>query len=199
MIVLKNITDEEHKDELKGMLVDHYKEVYGHEWVDSYLELLESYPQNKVRDFLIEDLKKRFSSKEDRVQKDMDLLFNEKKRSENIAFGVLNDENIIGYMFLAVHKNIDFYGVENDRYGELYELYIKPEYREEFLKSAKREDFVSTIRNYLENFFKENDVTDILSKMPNEIDDLVLLGEELGFVKENYISEDNKELWKKTI
>ena len=46
MIVLKNITDEEHKDELKGMLVDHYKEVYGHEWVDSYLELLDESIEN---------------------------------------------------------------------------------------------------------------------------------------------------------
>ena len=202
MISFRNMTNEDNKAELKTMIIDHYSEVYGHEWIDSYLNWLEKHPQSKLRDFLISDLRAKFSSKEEGLQKDMKLLFNNRRRnSDNVAFGIFDDElnAIIGYLFLAIHIKRDYEGNIIDRYGELYELYIKPEYRDDFLRSVKREAFIDTMRSYLETFFKENDVADILSRIPREVEDLVLLGQELGFVKENTPSYDNKDLWKKTI
>lgn len=199
MISFKNFTNEENKDELKTMIINYYEEKYGTEWIDKYVKWLESHPQSKLRDFLIEDLKYRFSSKEDGYRNDMNLLFNNKSYDKHIAFGLLSDDKVIGYLFLTVHLKKDYYGEEKDRYGELYELYVKPEYRAEFLESAKRIDFVNEVKTYLEDYFKENNVTDILSRIPSEIEDLVILGKELGFNQEEYVSENTKDLWKKTI
>ena len=197
MIKLSNITDDNHKEELKDMIINHYKESYGEELVDKYLTYLEKYPQNKVRDWLINDLKNRFSSKEEHLKKDMSLLYDEQDTSKDIAFGIFNDDLLMGYLFLSVHMSYDNHGNETDRYGELYDLYIKPEYRD--VLTNNRDELVTSIRTYLENYYKENNVKDILTRIPSDIEDLVLLGKEFGFTKEEHINNNTKDLWKKTI
>lgn len=198
MVTFKNITDEEHKLELRKMIIDHYKELYGEEWIDSYIECLKAKKPNKFRDFVIKDLTK-YSTKEDKVNKDMKLLFdNKEKNGENIAFGIINNNTIIGYMILTIHRQFKS-NWELDKFGELYRIYIKPEYRESFLKSTKKEEFIASIKNYIEEFFKTHKVEDVLMTIPSELPDLISLGEDLGFIKENYVNEKTKDLWKKRI
>ena len=202
MVVLKNITNEEYKNELNRMIMDHYAEIYGEEWIDSYLRYLEAKKQSKFRDFIIRDLK-RYSTKEDKVNKDMKLIFyNKEKNGDNIAFGLFNEEKLIGYMILTIHTHFTSKW-EIDKYGELYRLYIKPEYRAEFLNGNRRNEFVSSVEKYLVDYFRSHNIEDILASIPLEFKELVSLGEDMGFVRaslvDGYIDEKNKDLWKKRI
>lgn len=199
MVVFKNITSEEYKNELREMIVSHYKEKYGEEWIDKYIQYLQAKKPGKFRDFLIKDAK-RYSVKEDNINKDMNLLFDNRYHvGHNVAFGIFSDNTLIGYMILTIHTNFTPL-MELDKYGELYRVYVKEEYREEFLSGNSRSDFVTSLEEYLINYFRENKIEDVLAIIPTELNDLVSLGEEMGFVRYNpTLSEKDKDLWLKRI
>ncbi len=204
MVVLKNITNEKYKDELKNMIVDHYTEKYGEEWIDNYLRYLESKKQGKVRDFLIKDAK-RYSTKNDSINRDMNLLFDNKETtSDNVAFGLFIEEKLIGYIILTIHTHFTSKW-DIDKYGEFYRFYIKPEYRTNFIDENGRykNEFVSSVEKYLINYFKNHNIEDILAYIPYELKELVAISEDMGFVKasiiDGYVDENNKDLWKKRI
>lgn len=202
MVVFKNITSEEYKSALREMIFDHYKERYGIEWIDSYIEYLQAKKPGKLRDLLIKDAK-RYSTKEEQTNKDMNLLFDNRYNiGHNVAFGIFNNNILIGYMIFTIHAYFTPL-MEIERYGELYRIYIKEEYREEFLKNNSRSNFVTSLEEYLIEYFRENNIEEILANIPTELDDLVSLGEDLGFIKYSHVksnvSEKDKDLWIKRI
>lgn len=185
MIVFNNITDEEHKEELKGMLLAHYKEYFGPEWSDKI-------PIKSIRD--------RLSSAKEGADHAIDLLYN-KPNGNNVAFGIYDENTLIGTILLTVHVR-KLSDEEEDIYGELYHLYIKPEYRKTFIEGTKKEEFIREVNSFVESYFKENEVSDILAAIPSEIDYLVECGKELGFEKKKDLPNGigiQDALWEKHI
>ena len=84
MIVFNNITDEEHKEELKEMLLAHYKEYFGTEWSDKI-------PIKSIRD--------RLSSAKEGADHAIDLLYN-RPNGNNVA-SVYANKNTGGSQYLS--------------------------------------------------------------------------------------------------
>lgn len=187
MIVLRNITDNEHKAELKTMLLAHYKEIFGPEWADK---------------LPVKALRERFSSAHDATKRDMSELF-DKPLYGTVAFGIINepDATILGFALLDIINSTMKSG-DSIKYGQLYQLFIKPEYRKEFLEGAKSPEFMARLTEELNNYFKSHGVSEVLTQIPDEIDYLIQCGKALGFEQSNRTKLDSgisQTVWNKQI
>ena len=182
MITFKNITDEEHKSVLQSMLKAHYRELYGEKW--------------EVKNFF-QRLKDSRSFSTYRTRTDMDELF---KRSlyGTVAYGIFKDENLIGFVLLDV-LNSTKKNLELETYGQLYQLYIKPEYR---LEGEEQAEFNNSLKTYIEDYFKEHGVEEVITELPDDIKYLIECGKALGFSQVKESSKEsgiNTSLWQKKI
>ncbi len=203
MLRVLNLTNNEHKDELKSMISSYYNEVYNDDLDDSVISKLDGKKASIFRNFIIKDIKRSSSLKAERdINNTMSLLFDnsynndEMHNQKSMALGLYDDEVLIGYIILSVHSQYKFDG-NYDVYGELHSIYLKDEYKYLF----KNKEFMENIRSYVEAFFKVSNVRDVLARITPEEESLVTVARELGFVKQNIVHGNyyTKDIWQKTI
>ena len=182
MITFKNITNAEYKDTLQHMIKDHYRELYGENW--------------EVKNFF-QRMKDSRSFSTFRTERDMSELF-KKSIYGTVAYGIFKDEDLIGFVLLDVLNSTNK-KLEVETYGQMYQLYIKPEYR---FQGKDQELFISVLNNYLDEYFLKHGVNEVLTELPDDIKYLIECGKALGFsqVKESKnASGISTSLWQKKI
>ena len=181
MINLKNITNETYKKELELMLKDHYRELYGENWpVKNFYQ--------RMRD------KRSFSTH--LTSEDMRELFIHPVYG-TVAYGIFSDEELIGMVLLDIIKSTKK-NLEVETYGQLYQLYIKKEYRE-FIKDN---DFMDTLKDFIDDYFKAKGMGEVITKIPDELAYLIECSKYLGFTKTKTTDLDSgisQTLWEKKI
>ena len=83
-------------------------------------------------------------------------------------------------------EEIDLEDESTDTYGQLYQLYIRPQYRQCFLTPGSK-CLSAELKNALEAYFKANNVNEVIMNIPKSVSYLMELGRILEFesVKEN--------------
>lgn len=182
MITFKNITTDEYKSDLQAMIKAHYRELYGEKW--------------EVKNFF-QRLKDSRSFSTYRTRTDMSELFN-RPLYGTVAYGIFEEDDLIGFILLDV-LNSTKKNLEVETYGQLYQLYIKPEYR---LEGKDQDEFYGAIKKHLEEYFAQNGVTEIITELPDDTKYLIECGKALGFsqvkdsTKESGISTS---IWQKNL
>lgn len=165
MITLKNITDKEHEELLKSMLIKYYQEEIGPDWA-------EKIPIRKLRD--------RLSAANGKASSDLYDIF-EQNLLNTVVFGLYSEEDkCIGIALLDIFRDQKRDGVI-DTYGELYRLYILPEYRKLFISSYKNGENIQSFKTQLEGYYKSHDINEVMMMVPRNISYLLELNRELGF------------------
>lgn len=169
MIKLENIANENHKDELKEMLFSHYDEIIGPDWA------------NKIP---IKKLREQVSLAHYHSNNDVNNVYDDNSFYQTFALGIIDEETskVIGVALLEIIRNVD----NKEKYGQLYQLYIKPEYRTLF--DPTKEEAKRIVQKGIEEYFKEKDIDEIVMLVPNNIDYLISLSKDLGFKED----KDNK-------
>ena len=165
MLILKNITDEEHKELLRAMLIEHYKEIVGP-------DISEKIPFSKIRNLL--------SVSRGKAEFDLNDIYGNNEFN-TVAFGLFSEE-ISDYMGFAL---IDIRNCEIeqklDTYGELYQLFIKPQYRNLFKKTFENGRGIDSLKQQLENYFRCHDVNEVIMMIPKNLEYLIQINRDLGF------------------
>lgn len=161
MIKIKNITDEEHKTELKEMIHGYYKEILGEDWTQK---------------FLLKAFRAIFDDASSFTEADIKKLYGEKEISDRIALGLYNDdENLVGFTSVAIFS---------DNVGGIYQIYIKPEYQEQFVADFKGSmDATLSLSKSLDDYFKERGANEIIMEAPHTTRFLLYLAQDMGFIK----------------
>lgn len=169
-LYLKNITDEDHKGLITDMLVHHYQDIAGPDWV-------EKIPVKKLRE--------RFSYATNEAKRDVYELF-ETNLFNTVAFAIMGEDDSLYGLALLDILSMRLEDESTDTYGQLYQLYIRPEYRKSFTSSDSK-CLGAELKTALENYFKANDVNEVIMNIPKSVSYLLELGRILEFkcVKEN--------------
>ncbi len=169
-LYLKNITDEEHKGLITDMLVHHYQDVAGPDWI-------EKIPVKKLRE--------RFSYANNEAKRDVYELY-ENNYFNTVAFAILSEKGEVYGIALLDIISMHFEDDKTDTYGQLYQLYIRPQYRNCFTSTAS-ECLGTELKNALEAYFRANNVNEVIMHIPKSVSYLMDLGRILEFncVKEN--------------
>lgn len=170
-MLVKNIGTEENINVLKKMIFDHYNELIGPDWA---LKI----PFQKLRENTSDA--HRFTNK------DVKDIMNPNSMYKTTALGIINEENndIMGLALLDLiyDENLD------KRYGQVYQLYIKPEYRASFsMNHPDKDKLISEVNDSINTYFKNHDIDEIIMLVPENIEYLISLSKELGFQKEREI------------
>ena len=181
MINIKNITNETYKNELEVMLKEHYREVYGENW--------------PVKNFY-QRMKDKRSFSTHLTSEDMNELFN-RPMYGTVAYGIFNDEELMGMVLLDVIKSTKK-NMNVESYGQLYQLYIKEEYREYINDS----DFMETLNDFIDEYLREKGMDEVITKIPDDLAYLITCSNYLGFTKTKETdlkSGISQTLWEKKI
>lgn len=167
---LKNITDEQHKGLITDMLVHHYQDVVGPDWI-------EKIPVKKLRE--------RFSYANNEAKRDIYELY-ENNYFNTVAFAIMNETGEVYGLALLDILSMRLEDESTDTYGQLYQLYIRPQYRQCFLAPGSK-CLGAELKSALEAYFKANNVNEVIMNIPKSVSYLMELGRILEFesVKEN--------------
>lgn len=171
MITVKNISDEDHKNELQEMIHDYYEDALGDSWTRKI-------PSKFIREVV--------NRTEINTEKDVKKIYDEDEK--RLALGLYDDrDNLVGFTSVVVFE---------DKVGGIYQIYIKPEYREVFIKNFKGStEATEELTKSLEAYFKNMGANEVIMEAPRTVSYLLHLAQNMGFiVSQEY--EDATELSK---
>lgn len=159
MITIKNITDEEHKNELQKMIHAYYDDSLGKDWTSKI-------PVKKIREYF--DFAGKYT------KEDLTAMFGNKKEEERIALGLYAQEDLIGFASVVVFE---------DNVGGIYQIYVKPEYRHLFTEEFKGSlGAVMALQKELEEYFINKGANEIIVEAPHTMGYLLDLAQDMGFI-----------------
>lgn len=162
MIVVRNITDKMHEDELKELIYSYYDEIYG--------GVFSKIPFKAVRDY--------FTGSKAFARADLNNLYNKETNSK--AIGIYDGEVLVGFACIHVHEGN----------GELYNMYIKPEFRERFLSEYKKGSLTADLMTSLVSEFESSDAGEIVVSAPHSKEFMLKLFEDMGFNLDTITGEE---------
>lgn len=169
MLSLKNITSEENKGLLTDLLINHYREIIGPDWA-------EKIPIKKLRDNL--------SFAHQTAKRDVEEILSVTENYFNtVAFAITDNEtgNYLGIALLDT-MNMNNSGDEIEPYGQLYQLYIRPQYRKYFLSEGSNQ-FALELKAALDNYYQTYGIDEVIMHIPKTLNYLVPLSSRLGYEK----------------
>lgn len=162
MIVVKNITDRIHEEELKNLIYEYYDETYS--------GIFSKIPFKAIRDF--------FTGNQAYIDMDLKDLYD--KETSSKAVGLYEGEVLIGFACVHVH----------DGNGELYNLYIKPEHRKKFISEGKKRSLAADLMTSLVSEFESGGAGEIYVSAPYSKEFMLKLFEDMGFKLDKVTSEE---------
>lgn len=167
MLSLKNISNEENRGLITDLLIHHYHEIIGPDWA-------EKIPIRKLRES--------FSFAHQSAKRDVEELFSEDINYFNtIAFAIVDSEtsDYLGVALLDT-MNLNNSGEEVEPYGQLYQLYIRPQYRKYFM-GKNSSQFTQELKQALDLYYQTHGINEVYMQIPKSLDYLVTLSRELGY------------------
>ena len=162
MIVVRNITDKMHEEELRGLIYEYYNDTYG--------GIFNKIPFKTVRDY--------FTGSQMFVNSDLNDLYDKETNSK--AVGLYDGEVLVGFACIYVHNGN----------GELYNMYIKPEFRERFISEYKKSSLSADLMTSLVSEFESSGADEINVSAPHSKEFMLKLFEDMGFNLETITSEE---------
>jgi|SRR5574344_352396 hypothetical protein len=157
MLSLKNITDEEHKEELQQMILNYYDEV-------TKKDDLNCLPWSILRS-QIEIVKEQSTEQ-------LEALYsNQSGLEKRIALGIYNDDSLIGFASTAIFA---------DKEGGIYQIYIKDSFRHLF-EDNKDQIKSAELSEIIDEYFKNRGAKGIYIEAPYDIEYLLSLIKNMGF------------------
>jgi len=162
MIVVRNITDKMHEAELKDLIYEYYDDTYG--------GIFSKIPFKKVRDY--------FTGNQAFANEDLKDLYD--KNTNSKAVGLYEGDTLIGFACIHVHEGN----------GELYNLYIKPEFRDKFVSEYESGRLTTDLMTSLINEFESGGAGEIVVSAPYTKEFMLKLFDDMGFNLESVTSEE---------
>lgn len=162
MLVVRNITDKKHEEELKELIYNYYDDTYG--------GIFNKIPFKTVRDY--------FTGSKAFANDDLNDLYDKETNSK--AVGIYDEEELVGFACIYVQNGN----------GELYNLYIKPEFRNRFISEYKKGSLTADLMTSLVREFESSGADEIVVSAPHSKEFMLKLFEDMGFNLDSITGEE---------